>query len=120
MRRNPRSSRGPSDHGRLAEQRSDRRANSDLFVRIQGADAHGVRFDERVRSVNISQHGMALITARDLSHSATLVVNVPHRGNPRVGGGRADFQAQALVAYVLPEGDQNRIGVRFVGATLTP
>jgi hypothetical protein len=33
-------------------------------------------------------------------------------------GGRTDFEAQALVAYVLPEGDRNRIGLSFVGATL--
>jgi PilZ domain len=117
--RNPRSSRDSSYHEELAEQRSDRRTNSKLSVRIQGADANGVHFDERVRSVNISQHGMALLTPRDLSHAAILTVNIPHRGDPRAGGGRANFQAQALVAYVLPEGDQNRIGLCFVGATLT-
>jgi PilZ domain len=117
--RNRRSSRDRSYHEKLAEQRSDRRTSSELSVRIQGADSRGVHFDERVRSVNVSQHGLALLTQRDLSHSATLTVNIPHHGNPRAGGGRSDFQAQALVAYVLPEGDQNRIGVSFVGATLT-
>ena len=119
MTRNRRSSRDRSYHEKLAEQRSDRRTSSKLSVRIQGADARGVHFDEQVRSVNISQHGMAVLTERDLSHSATLTVNIPHHGNPRAGGGRADFRAQALVAYVLPEGDQNLIGVSFVGTTLT-
>lgn len=119
MTRNRRSSREGGYREELAEQRSEARSNPKLSVRIQGADSHGVQFDERVRSVNISSHGMALLTARDLSHSATLTVNIPNRGGPRPGGGRADFQAQALVAYVLPEGEQNRVGVSFVGATLT-
>jgi hypothetical protein len=119
MTRNRRSRHDPSYHEELAEQRSDRRIGKKLSVRIQGADAHGVHFDERVPSVNVSSHGLALLTPRDLSHSATLIVNIPKHGGPRAGGGRADFQAQALVAYVLPEGDQNRVGVSFVGATLT-
>ena len=118
MTRNRRSSRDRSYHEKLVEQRSDRRTGSKLSVRIQGADARGVPFDEQVRSVNVSQHGLAVLTQRDLSHSALLTVNIPRHGNPRAGGGRADFQAQALVAYVIPEGDQNRIGVSFVGATL--
>jgi len=117
--RNRRSSQDRTSHEGLREQRSDRRTGSKLSVRIQGADSRGVPFDEQVRSVNVSEHGLALLTERDLSHSATLTVNIPHHGNPRAGGGRADFQAQALVAYVLPEGDHNLIGVSFVGATLT-
>jgi hypothetical protein len=117
--RNRRSRHDPSYHEELAEQRSDRRIGKKLSVRIQGADAHGVHFDERVPSVNVSPHGVALLTERDLSHSAALTVNIPRHGNPRAGGGRADFQAHAIVAYVLPEGDQNRIGLCFVGATLT-
>jgi len=107
------------DHEELFEQRSDRRASRNLSVRIQGADAHGVQFNEQVRSVNISPHGVALLTERDLSHSADLTVNIRRHGNPRAGGGRADFQAHAIVTYVLPEGGQNRIGLCFVGATLT-
>ena len=119
MTRNRRSSQDHSYREKLTEQRSGSRTSSNLSVRIQGADARGVHFDERVRSVNVSQRGMALLTQRDLSHSAALTVNIPHHGSPRAGGGRADFQAQALVAYVLPEGDHNLIGVSFVGATLT-
>ena len=119
MTRNPRSSRDSQSQAKLTEQRSDGRLGADLAVRIQGADARGVNFDERVRSVNVSQQGMALLTGRDLSHSATLTVSIAGRGSSRPGGGRGDFQAQAIVAYVLPEGDQNRIGLRFVGATLS-
>lgn len=120
MTRNPRSSRDPRYHAELTEQRSDRRLRAELAVRIQGADARGVHFDEPVRSINVSQQGMALLTQRDLSHSATLTVSIAGRGSSRPGGGRADFQAQAIVAYVLPEGGQNRVGVRFIGATLSP
>ena len=120
MTRNRRSNRDPQHRAKLAEERSDRRVSAHVAVRIQGSDARGVHFDERVRSINVSEHGMALITQRDLSHSATLTVSIAGRGNPRARGGRGDFHAQAIVAYVLPEGDQNRVGVRFIGATLSP
>ena len=120
LTRNPRSSRVTRYHEKLAEQRSERRTVSKFSVWIKGADAHGVGFHERVRSVDASQHGIALLTQRDLSHSAILTVNIPGLGSRRADGGRADFRAQALVAYVLPEGDLNRVGLRFIGATLAP
>ena len=120
MTRNSRSSRDRQHHVEHADRRAHRPHSADLAVRIQGADSRGAGFDELVRSANVSEGGLALLTQRDLSHSATLIVSIAGAGGPRAGGGRADFRAQAIVAYVLPEGDHNRVGLRFVGATLTP
>jgi hypothetical protein len=100
------------------ERRSDKRLEANFPVRIQGADARGVNFDEPVRTINVSEQGMALLTQRDLPRSAILTVSIPGRGATRPRGGRADFLAQAIVAYVLPEGDLNRVGLRFICATL--
>ncbi|MGO9271004.1 MAG: PilZ domain-containing protein [Terriglobia bacterium] len=100
------------------QRRSEARAERRDEVRIKGADAHGVNFDERAHTVNLSEHGLALLTPRDLVHSATLTVTIRGRGGRRPGGGRSNFLAQAMVAYVFPDGALNRVGLQFIGATL--
>jgi hypothetical protein len=100
------------------ERRSQKRAEAGLAVQVQGADARGVIFEEQVRAVNVSANGLALLTRRDLSHSATLTVTIAGYGTERPSGGRSDFRAQAMVVYVLSEGDLNRVGLRFIGAAL--
>ena len=100
------------------QRRSEPRVESGDEVRIKGADARGVNFDERSRAVNLSEHGLALLTPRDLAPSATLTVSIRGRGGPRPGGGRSDFIAQAIVAYVFPEGGLHRVGLQFIGAKL--
>ena len=100
------------------QRRSEPRVESRSDVRIKGADARGVNFDEPARTVNLSEHGLALLTPRDLVHSATLTVSIRGRGGLRPGGGRSDFLAQAMVAYVFPDGALNRVGLQFIGATL--
>jgi len=100
------------------QRRSEPRVKSRDEVQIKGADAHGVSFDERARAVNLSEHGLAVLTSRDLAHSATLTVSIRGRGGLRPGGGRSDFLAQAMVAYVFPDGALNRVGLQFIGATL--
>jgi hypothetical protein len=100
------------------QRRSEPRVERSDEVRIKGADARGVIFDERARTLNMSEHGLALLTTRSLVHSATLTVSIRGRGEPRRSGGRSDFLAQALVAYVFPDGALNRVGLLFIGATL--
>lgn len=100
------------------DRRSDNRLGKTVNIRIKGADSRGVAFDERVQTVNLSEHGLALLIRRDLAHSPQLTVSIPCRGVSRPRGGRADFVAHAIVAYVLPEGDLNRVGLRFIAATL--
>ena len=100
------------------QRRSEPRVESGDEVRIKGADARGVNFDERARTVNMSAHGLALLTPRDLAHAATLTVSIRGRGESRRIGGRADFLAQAMVTYVFPDGDLNRVGLQFIGTTL--
>jgi hypothetical protein len=100
------------------ERRFDKRLEEDIPARIQGTDTRGVKFDEPVRTVNVSEQGMALLTQRDLPPSSILTVSIPGRGATRPRGGRSNFLAQAMVAYVLPHGGLNRVGLRFVSATL--
>lgn len=100
------------------ERRSRKRVEAGFQVEIQGADAQGVSFEEQVCAVNLSESGLALRTRRDLPHSATLTVTIAGLGAARPDGRRADFRAQAMVAYVLSDGDMNRVGLRFIGAAL--
>ena len=71
-----------------------------------------------METLNITEHGIARLTRRELAYSSYLTVSIPGRGIIRPRGGRADFVAQAIVTYVLPQGDSNRVGLRFVGAAL--
>ena len=98
--------------------RSGNRLGMKFKVRIKGADARGLAFEECVETLNVSAQGIALLTRRELAHSSSLTVTIPRRGMSRPRGGRADFVAHATVAYVLPEGDLNRIGLRFIATTL--
>ena len=104
--------------GGVVQRRSEPRVERRDEVRITGKDARGVSFDERVCALNVSEHGLALLTPLDLAHSAALTVSMRGGGELRQGGGRSDFLAQAIVAYVFPEGGLNRVGLQFVAARL--
>lgn len=103
---------------RATNQRSGKRFDRKFRVRIKGADARGLAFQEWAKTLNISKQGLALVTARDLAHSSHLTVCIPRKGLRHPRGDRADFVAQAIVSYVLPDGELNRVGLRFVAATL--
>jgi len=100
------------------ERRSGKRVEAALSVQIRGTDARGIPFEEQAPTVNVSEQGLCLLTRRELEHAANLNVMIAGRGAIRAGGARSDFQAHALVVYVFKEGEVNRVGIRFVGATL--
>lgn len=107
-----------SDDARAVSRRSGKRFERKFRVRIKGADARGLAFEEWVKTLNVSEQGLALLTGRDLAHSSHLTVCVPRRGTRSAGGRHRDFVAQAIVAYVLPDGELYRVGLRFIAATL--
>jgi len=100
-------------------QRSQRRTESAVPVQIRGIDADGAEFDESTEAVEVSRRGLSLLTKRNLPLFTALTVVLPGRGTRRPGEGSADFFSNASVVRVIKEGDVYRVGIRFIGATLT-
>lgn len=88
-------------------------------VHLQGVDAKGHSFEENTEATNVSRRGLYLLTKRDLPLYSRLTVVLPGRGPVRPGEGPSDFFANAAVVRVEKAGEINRVGIRFVGATLT-
>ena len=65
---------------RTTNQRSGKRFDRKFRVRIKGADTRGLAFQEWVKILNVSEQGVALVTARDLAHSSHLTVCIPRKG----------------------------------------
>lgn len=102
-----------------ADQRSQRRIEAAIPVEIRGVDSAGVAFDDSTEALEVSRRGLSLLTKRDLPLFTSVTVVLPNRGPKRPGEGPTDFFANATVVRVVPEGELNRVGIRFVGATLT-
>ncbi len=100
------------------EQRSQKRIHAALPVEIAGTDAQGETFKEWTEAVEVSRRGLSVLTRRDLPVYTTLTVTLPGRGPVRPGEGATDFFANATVVRTEKSGDANRVGIRFVGATL--
>ncbi len=100
-------------------QRTQRRTQASVPIQIRGADAQGEIFEETTEALEVSRRGLSFRTRRDIPLYATLQVTIPGRGPVVPNEGPTDFFAQAAVVRVLKEGDSNRIGIRFVGATLS-
>lgn len=101
------------------EQRSQRRTQAAVPVQIRGVDAQGESFEESTEAVEVSRRGLSLLTRRDLPVYTSLTVVIPGRGPNRPGEGQTDFFANASVVRVEKAGEMNRLGIRFVGATLS-
>jgi len=101
-----------------ADKRSQKRIEASLPLQIRGVDARGEAFEEFTAAVDVSRRGLSLLTARDLPVFSTLTLVIPGRGPLRPGQGHSDFFADAVVVVVRRENDMNRVGLRFVGATL--
>ncbi len=67
---------------------------------------------------DVSRRGLSVLTRRDLPIFASITVTIPGRGPMQPGVGPSDFFSTATVVRVERAGDQYRIGIRFVGATL--
>jgi hypothetical protein len=100
-------------------QRSQRRTESAVPVQIRGIDSDGVQFEESTEAIEVSRRGLSLLTRRNLPLFTALTVVLPGRGTRRPGEGSADFFSNASVVRVIKEGEFYRVGIRFIGATLT-
>lgn len=101
------------------EQRSQRRIHAAVPVQIRGVDARGEAFEESTEALEVSRRGLSLLTKRDLPLYTSLTVVIPGRGPVRPGEGPTDFFSTAAVVRVEKQGEVNRVGIRFVGATLS-
>jgi PilZ domain-containing protein len=100
------------------EKRSQKRIHTSIPVQIRGVDAKGQSFEDTTEAVEVSRRGFSILTKRDLAVYASLTVVIPGRGPALPGQGPTDFFATATVVRVDKEGELNRVGVRFIGATL--
>jgi hypothetical protein len=107
----------PKPHG--AYQRSQKRIEAAVPVQIRGVDAAGAEFEESTEALEVSRRGLSFLTKRDLPVFTSVSVILPGRGPKRPGEGPTDFYANASVVRTEKEGEMNRIGIRFIGATLT-
>jgi hypothetical protein len=101
------------------EQRRQRRIHAAVPVQIRGVDARGEAFEESTEALEVSRRGLSLLTKRELPLYSALTVVIPGRGPTRPGEGPTDFFSTAAVVRVDKEGEMNRVGIRFVGATLS-
>ncbi len=86
---------------------------------FRGVDAQGQAFEESTEAVEVSRRGLSVLTKRDLPLYTNLTVVLPGRGPTRPHEGPSDFFANATVVRAQQEGEMYRIGIRFVGATLS-
>lgn len=100
------------------DQRSQKRIQSAVPVQIRGFDALGEAFEESTEALDVSRRGISILTKRDLALFASVTVVLPGRGPVRPGEGPSDFFSNGAVVRVQREGEMNRVGIRFVGATL--
>ncbi len=100
------------------EQRSQRRTKAAIPVELRGTDAHGEAFEETLEAQEVSRRGLSVLTRREMPLFSSLSITIPGRGPMQPGIGPSDFFSVATVVRVDRVGDQNRLGIRFVGATL--
>jgi hypothetical protein len=87
-------------------------------MRVSGRDAMGGTFEDSTEAVEVSRRGLSFLTERDIPMLATVTIVLPGLGGMRPGEGVTDFLSIACVVRVVKEENVNRVGVRFVGATL--
>lgn len=105
--------------GKDAGQRSQRRTASAVPVQIRGISAEGEAFEDLTEAVEVSRRGLSLLSKRNLPLFTAVTIVLPGRGPKRPGEGPTDFFAHASVVRVVKEGEIYRVGIRFIGATLT-
>ena len=105
--------------GKGSGQRSQRRTESAVPVQIRGTDADGVAFEDSTEAIDVSRRGLSLLTKRNLPLLTAVTLVLPGRGPWRPGEGPTDFFSNGSVVRVVKQDDMYRVGIRFIGATLT-
>jgi hypothetical protein len=101
------------------DRRSQRRVEAAITIQIQGVDSTGQAYYDSATALEVSRRGLSFLTRRELALFATLIIVIPGRGPMRPAERPADFFTEAAVVRSSKEDEGfNRIGVRFIGATL--
>jgi hypothetical protein len=100
-------------------QRSQRRVEAAIPIRVRGQDAAGQEFEDSTTALEVSRRGLSFLTRRELPIFSNLTVVIPGLGPTRPDEGATDFFTEAAVVGSVKEDEGfYRVGVRFVGATL--
>ncbi|HMD85793.1 MAG TPA: PilZ domain-containing protein [Terriglobia bacterium] len=100
-------------------QRSQRRVEAAIPIRVRGLDASGQEYDDSTTALEVSRRGLSFLTRHELAIFANLTVVIPGLGPTRPDEGATDFFTEATVVGSVKEDDEfYRVGVRFIGATL--
>jgi PilZ domain len=90
--------------GQKEDRRAEPRVKVSLKALVEGNTSHLDTFSEEMNVVEISPSGLRLQTAREIEPGALLKVSVPSY----------DFEAAALVEWVLPDEGQRKVGLKLV------
>ncbi len=101
------------------QQRSQRRVEAAIPIRVRGLDAAGQEYDDSTTALEVSRRGLSFLTRRDLPVFSSLTIVIPGLGPTRPDEETTDFFTEATVVGSVKEDEEfYRVGVRFVGATL--
>jgi len=90
--------------GQKEDRRDEPRVKVSLKALVEGNTSHLEAFSDEMNVVEISESGLRLETAREIEPGALLKVSVPSY----------DFEAAALVEWVLRDEGQGSIGLKLV------
>ena len=90
--------------GQKEDRRDEPRLKVSLKARVEGNTSHLEAFSDEMNVVEISPSGLRLETAREIEPGALLKVSVPSY----------DFEAAALVEWVLRDEGQGSVGLKLV------
>ncbi len=108
-----------SENGKVTGHRTQKRTESAVPVQIRGTDSDGSTFEDFTEALEVSRRGLSFLTSRNLPLLSSVNLVIPGRGPRRPGEGATDFFSNGSVIRVTKEGDKYRVGIRFIGATLT-
>jgi hypothetical protein len=90
--------------GQKEDRRDEPRVKVSLKARVEGNTSHLEAFSDEMNVIEISPSGLRLETAREIEPGALLKVSVPSY----------DFEAAALVEWVLRDEGQRSVGLKLV------
>lgn len=90
--------------GQKEDRRDEPRVKVSLKALVEGNTSHLEAFSDEMNVVEISPSGLRLETAREIEPGALLKVSVPSY----------DFEAAALVEWVLRDEGQGSVGLKLV------